>query len=125
MREAEIARKAEKDFTRLLALPGLEITYFVPCDKCRGIGCEPCLLHGTQFVEQYRDGGNFICGKCGDEGKGEDADLGPCMQCGGSRNYGQRRNVIPLGEVDVDALPIAEQLRIGLDRAQGLRGDKS
>ncbi len=58
-----------------------------PCTFCKGIGSDQCLLHGHEHIEQYPDG-RFICGKCGDDGAGEGADLESCPQCGGSKTQG-------------------------------------
>jgi len=60
----------------------------VPCGECSGTGSAPCPVHGHSDIEQYEGSGNFICGTCGDEGKGDAADRETCQHCGGSGKAG-------------------------------------
>lgn len=55
----------------------------IDCPDCFGLGCMACKTHGRDFIEVFGSG-DHICGQCGDDGKGDEADLPNCTTCGGT-----------------------------------------
>lgn len=57
------------------------------CRHCQGHCCDPCPVHGYAAIEFYTTDGvpsRYICGTCGDQGRGEFADRVTCSKCNGT-----------------------------------------